>query len=134
MDYSLMTAKYFFLAAALLFLNASSFNSEAYQQLPVQTVPDQLERVGLPDWAQGDAAPPWWSRGLDEKTLAEAHQMTAALQKYMSDKNITTPLPKTLTLDDLVKAKYLKEIPPAPAGKKFAIARTYAIVVVIDNK
>ncbi len=60
--------------------------------------------------------------------------MTAALRKYASDHNLDVPLPKTLTLDDLIKAKYLKEIPPAPAGKKFAISYTYAIVVVMDNK
>jgi hypothetical protein len=58
MDYSLMTTIYIFLAAVLLFLNASSLNPNAYQLL-VQTGPDQLVRLGLPPGIDpADALPP----------------------------------------------------------------------------
>jgi len=134
MDYSLMTTNYLFLAAALFILNAGSLNSQAYQS-PLPTASDRLVRLGLPPGIDpGDAVAPDWRKGLDNKTLAAVDDMTAALRKYMRDRNVDTPLPETLTLDDLVKAKYLKEIPPAPPGKKFAIARARAVVVVIDSK
>jgi hypothetical protein len=88
----------------------------------------------LPASIQLTPCPPDWQKSLDQETLTQLNEMTSALRKYMADQKINTPLPTTLTLDDLVRAKYIKEIPPAPSGKQFAISRTYAIVVVIDNK
>lgn len=134
MDYFLMTANYTLLAAALLFLNASSLNSPAYQS-SIQVAPNRLERLDQsPGGDPGDAVPPWWAKNLDQKTIAELNDLDAALRKYMKDHDLTTPLPRTLTLQDLVKGKYVKEIPPAPPGKAFAIAYVRGYVVLVDSK
>jgi hypothetical protein len=135
MDYSLMTAFHLLLAALLLFLNAGSLTSKA-ASLSSPTGSGNLERLGGPatNINPADSLPPGWQKNLDARTLAQLKEMTEALQKYVTDHNLQMPLPDTLTLDDLVKARYLREIPPAPAGKKFAVSRTYVIVVVIDNK
>ncbi|MBI3875244.1 MAG: hypothetical protein HY300_04655 [Verrucomicrobia bacterium] len=37
------------------------------------------------------------------------------------------------TLDDLVKAGLIKRVPPAPAGKKFALAANKMAVVLVDK-
>ena len=128
-----MSAFYLFLAALLIFLNAGSSASFA-SSLPSPTGSGNLERLGGPPGYESDYPDPGWARNLDAKTIDQVRTMDAALQKYMSDHNMETPLPNTLTLDDLVKAKYIKEIPPAPAGKKFAISHLQGIVVVINNK
>ena len=134
MDYSLMSAFYLFLTALLICLNGGSSASQA-ASLPFPTGSGNLELLGRPPgYDPADNPDPGWGRNLDAKTIDQVRTMDDALQKYMSDHNLETPLPNTLTLDDLVKAKYLREIPPAPAGKKFAISHLQGIVVVIDNK
>jgi hypothetical protein len=134
MDYSLMTAFHLLLAALVLFLNAGSLTSQA-ASLPSPTGSGNLERLGRPPgYDPADVPDPGWARNLDAKTIDQVRTMDEALQKYMSDHNLQTPLPKTLTLDDLVKARYLREIPPAPTGKKFAISHLQGIVVLIANQ
>jgi hypothetical protein len=134
MNYSLMTTFYLSLPAWLIFVNAGCLSSKAYES-SAPTKPDQMVRVGLPPSIDpADALPPGWQKSLDEKARAQLNEMSAAVQKYAADHNLNPPRPASLTLDDLVKAKYIKEIPPGPAGKKFIFSRTYMIVVPIDNK
>jgi hypothetical protein len=134
MDYSLMTTFYVFLAALLICLNTSGSISQASSS-SFLNVSDKLERLGRPPgYDPADNPDPGWARNLDANTIEQVRTMDDALQKYIADHNLATPLPKTLTLDDLVTAKYLKEIPPAPAGRKFAISHLQGIVVLIPNQ
>jgi hypothetical protein len=55
-------------------------------------------------------------------------QMTQVLRKFSFENR---RLPKSL--DEVVTAGYLKEIPPAPAGKKFSIEPRKVQVVLVDQ-
>ncbi len=55
-------------------------------------------------------------------------QLTQVLRKYSVENR---RVPKSL--DEVVAAGYLKEMPPAPAGKKFTIEPKKLQVVLVDQ-
>ena len=58
----------------------------------------------------------------------ELVELTKQLRRYSFEKH---KMPESL--DELVAAGYLKAIPPAPAGKKFAVDAKRAEVIVMDK-
>lgn len=61
-------------------------------------------------------------------TTPELAELTKQLRRYSFEKR---QLPKTV--EELVSAGYIKAIPPAPGGKKYAIDGERAVVVLVDQ-
>jgi competence protein ComGC len=59
---------------------------------------------------------------------AEVAELTQQLRRYSFEKH---KMPETL--DELVAAGYIKAVPPAPAGKKFAVDAKQAEVILVDK-
>ena len=58
----------------------------------------------------------------------ELAELTQQLRRYSFEKH---KLPESL--DELVTAGYIKAVPPAPTGKKFAVDAKRAEVIVVDK-
>jgi hypothetical protein len=68
------------------------------------------------------------STATDTNIQATLAQMTQQLRKYSADKK-TVPA----TFEEFAASGYLKPVPTAPAGKKFAIAGRQMEVVLTDQ-
>jgi competence protein ComGC len=62
------------------------------------------------------------------KSSPEVAELTQQLRRYSFEKR---KLPENL--DELVVAGYIKAVPPAPAGKKFAVDAKRAEVILVDK-
>jgi hypothetical protein len=64
----------------------------------------------------------------DANTAAALNQLTQALRKFSAERK-TTPA----SVDELAASGYVKQMPQAPAGKKFAINGRVMEVVLVDQ-
>lgn len=62
----------------------------------------------------------------------EAERLTKALHAYYDRSGAAAPL--ITSLEDLVKAGFLKSVPVPPAGKKYVVDTKYPFQVHLENK
>jgi hypothetical protein len=87
-----------------------------------------LSETGAPLTANPVANPVANTETAEDKLAASLAELTQALRKYSAEKQ---RVPKTF--DELVANGYVKQVPPAPAGKKFAVDGKRLQVVLVNQ-